>query len=239
MFVRCPFCHKTILQWFYESHSRQHKRKKPDGQQEDHVTTAPEKRRRGPLDNVPRRYRHPRCGVVTGMPEEIIRSYLVNPLLYVDRTFCCGCGDYVNPAELSWVETGENLMTYKGRLRAEYLERVLGISRSRQRSESVVVTPDAAEAFHRLVRERKLIPPHYFVLKLDTAKSNPDYACWLVGDHPINRQTYTSLESSGVQILVLKAQLERLRGTIVDYCNGPEKGFQMSRLYLPLGPKPL
>ena len=100
---------------------RKHTRKKPDGQMNDHVTNAPEERFRGPLDAVPQNYRHPRCGVVTGMPEEIIRSYLANPLMYDDWTFCCGCGDYVNCAELSWVETGENLMTYNGWLRTSTL----------------------------------------------------------------------------------------------------------------------
>ena len=62
----------------------------------DHVTNAPDERYRGSLDGVPRTYRHSRCGGGTGMPEEIIRSYLANPLLYNDRSFCCRCGDYVD-----------------------------------------------------------------------------------------------------------------------------------------------
>jgi hypothetical protein len=36
------------------------------------------------------------------MPEKIIRSYLKNPFLYNDTSFCCGCGKYVNEGELIW-----------------------------------------------------------------------------------------------------------------------------------------
>ena len=231
MIVRCPFCHKYILQWFYEAHSRKHMRKKPDGQHNDHITNAPDDRYRGPLDGVPRSYRHARCGGGTGMPEEIIRSYLVNPLLYIDRSFCTGCGDYVDCSELTWVETGENMMTYNGRLRANYLERVLGISRARQRQEAVIVTPDGAAAVDRIAAERKLPPPYSFALQWDPAKSKSGYSSWVIGEHQFNRQTHVFLESSGVEVIVPKAQLEWLRGTIVDYHKGPQGGFQMSRLY--------
>jgi hypothetical protein len=40
------------------------------------------------------------------MPEEIIRSYLANPFLYGGGSFCWGCNDYVQEAELFWTETG-------------------------------------------------------------------------------------------------------------------------------------
>jgi hypothetical protein len=55
------------------------------------------------------------------MPEEIVRSYLANPFLYNGKTFCCGCKQYVNCAELAWVETGQNMADYNDRLRADYL----------------------------------------------------------------------------------------------------------------------
>ena len=116
MFVRCPFCHKLILRWLYERHHRDHMRLRADGQHKDHVTNAPDDRYRGSLDEVPQVYRHTPCDGRTRMPEEIIRSYLVNPLLYNDRTFCTGCQDYVDTAELFWTTTGENLMDYSGRL---------------------------------------------------------------------------------------------------------------------------
>jgi hypothetical protein len=47
----------------------------------DHVTVHPTGRFKGSLRGVPQVYRHPKCGVATKMPEEIIRSYLVNPFL--------------------------------------------------------------------------------------------------------------------------------------------------------------
>lgn len=57
------------------------------------------------------------------MPEDIIRSYLVNPFLYTDCSFCCGCNDYVPLDELFWVETGESLEDYNRELQQDYLRR--------------------------------------------------------------------------------------------------------------------
>jgi hypothetical protein len=54
------------------------------------------------------------------MPEEMVRSYLKNPFLYLaDATFCTGCGAHVPLRECKWLETGEDLQTYMNRLRAE------------------------------------------------------------------------------------------------------------------------
>ena len=54
------------------------------------------------------------------MPEEIVRSYLKNPYLYLaDSTFCCGCGRHVPFRECKWTETGENLQAYMDDLRAQ------------------------------------------------------------------------------------------------------------------------
>jgi hypothetical protein len=89
----------------------------------DHVTVAPEERFQGDLTGVPQWYRHQKCGEVTGMPEEIIRSYLADPFLYNDYTFCTGCGNYPHQSECVWVDTGENLHDYNRRLRLEYVER--------------------------------------------------------------------------------------------------------------------
>jgi hypothetical protein len=55
------------------------------------------------------------------MPEEIIRSYLVNPFLYSGGSFCCGCNGYMPYAELFWEETGQCLADYFRELQAEYL----------------------------------------------------------------------------------------------------------------------
>jgi hypothetical protein len=53
------------------------------------------------------------------MPDEIVRSYLKNPYMYMaDATFCCGCGKHVPFRECKWEETGENLQDYMDELRA-------------------------------------------------------------------------------------------------------------------------
>lgn len=111
--TKCPFCHAAVLDAEFESHLAEHTKLRPDGQMTDHVTERPDNRYAGSLDNIPRAYRHPKCGVATGMPEEIIRSYLVNPFLYSDGSFCCGCNDYISTRELFWVETGESLYAYQ------------------------------------------------------------------------------------------------------------------------------
>src|SRR5687768_10785160 len=121
LFVQCPFCHKKVLRFFYAKHRTQHTTPLADGQMTDHVTVHPTGRYKGSLAGVPQSYQHSLCGVVTGMPEEIIRSYLANPFLYSDKSFCCGCNDYVSKNELCWVETGQKLTDYTMQLRQEYL----------------------------------------------------------------------------------------------------------------------
>jgi hypothetical protein len=56
------------------------------------------------------------------MPEEIIRSYLANPFLYGDTSFCCGCNDYKPYEELYWEETGDCLADYFQKLKDDYLK---------------------------------------------------------------------------------------------------------------------
>jgi hypothetical protein len=121
IFVRCAFCHKLVFRPFYPGHRAKHTKRLPDGQMTDHITVHPTGRYQGSLAGIPRGYQHPRCRAVTGMPEEIIRSYLVNPFLYSGGSFCCGCNDYVSYEELFWVETGECLDDYFRNLQAEYL----------------------------------------------------------------------------------------------------------------------
>ena len=87
---------------------------------EEHITLPPEQRTPASLDGVPSVYYHQKCGKCTGMPVEIIRSYLVNPFLYNSYTFCCGCGTYIHQRELTWVETGESLDDYFNRLKKEH-----------------------------------------------------------------------------------------------------------------------
>jgi hypothetical protein len=121
LFVECPYCHKKVFRLFFSGHCKRHTALRPDGQMTDHVTVHPKGRYTGSLKGVPQVYIHPRCGVGTKMPEEIVRSYLVNPFLYNDMTFCCGCNDYVNQKELVWHDTGERLNEYFRKLKAGYV----------------------------------------------------------------------------------------------------------------------
>jgi hypothetical protein len=117
--VRCPYCHEYIDEADYPAHEARHLKARPDGQQTDYATLPEAEREQGELSGVPRVYVHRKCGVATGMPEEIIRSYLKNPYLYLaDETFCCGCGRHVPFRECVWTETGEDLQSYTDKLRA-------------------------------------------------------------------------------------------------------------------------
>ncbi len=106
----CPFCHHTVFRPLYWLHERRHTKLLDDGQMTDHYELREEDRYKGSLEGVPQVYHHEKCGAQTGMPEDIIRSYLVKPDLYSPYTFCVGCNDYVPHSEVSWVETGESLM---------------------------------------------------------------------------------------------------------------------------------
>ena len=117
---QCRYCHEMIASDEIAAHETEHRKLRPDGQQEEYVTLPEEDRETGSLDGVPRVYKHDKCGGMTGMPEEIIRSYLANPWLYMaDASYCCGCEKHVPCRELVWVETGENMQLYNDRLRAE------------------------------------------------------------------------------------------------------------------------
>jgi hypothetical protein len=56
------------------------------------------------------------------MPEEIIRSYLVNPFLYSGGSFCVGCKSYVPYDQLFWIETNQSLDDYFRQLKQDYLK---------------------------------------------------------------------------------------------------------------------
>ncbi len=115
---RCPYCPEWVANLDRVAHERTHAGTRPDGQNTEYITLPPEARFQQSLDGVPRTYFHPLCGTHTGMPEEIIRSYLKNPYLYSDMSFCAGCHRHVPCRELTWIETGENMQTYNDRLRA-------------------------------------------------------------------------------------------------------------------------
>ena len=123
LFIECPFCHEQVFRLWYPFHRARHMALLDDGQMSDHITLAEHERYLGSLEGVPQVYIHPACGEETGMPEEIIRSYLANPFLYNDTTFCTGCGDYVLAAEVFWTETGQSLEEYTHELQQAYLQR--------------------------------------------------------------------------------------------------------------------
>ena len=104
----------------YADHVATHRKLKPDGQLTDYMTLPQDEREGGDLAGVPSKYLHKKCGAITDMPEEIIRSYLKNPYLYLaDETFCTGCGTHVANTECHWIETGVTLQTYMETLRSK------------------------------------------------------------------------------------------------------------------------
>ncbi len=114
--VRCHYCHKLIAEENWEAHLAVHLALKPDGQQTDYSSLPEEQRYQGSLEGVPMWYTHSVCGVTTGMPEFIIRTYLVEPDFYADNTFCHGCNTHVPHQECYWKETNEPLPQYFDRL---------------------------------------------------------------------------------------------------------------------------
>jgi len=116
--VRCEYCHEHIPRSEYSSHVEAHLKARSDGQQTDYATLPPEDRESVDFESAPRWYRHKTCGAVTGMPEEVIQTYLANPWFYLsDKTFCSGCNTHVRQGECTWEGTGEDLQVYTDRLR--------------------------------------------------------------------------------------------------------------------------
>lgn len=119
----CPFCHTWCSSNIFDQHVASHMQKLSDGQMKDHVTVRPEERFAGDIAKEPKWYVHPRCGGVTGMPEEIIRSYMTDPFLYNESSFCTGCHNYVPTGELYWQETNESLQAASYRRKAEFIQK--------------------------------------------------------------------------------------------------------------------
>jgi hypothetical protein len=226
MFVRCNFCHKLVFRWFYKRHERKHTRRREDGQMAEHATAPPAQRFSGSLDDVPQAYAHSKCGVVTKMPEEIIRSYLVNPLMYTDSSFCCGCGRYVFSAELIWQETGERVIDYTARLRAEYLERTYRDFQLDK--QQVFVTPRAAQAFHKVARDQGISGPYYLAIERPDDESEGTYKLDLAPRW--NPDSEARFDSAGVQVLLRREQLDTIGSLVVDYPEGAEAGFTIGRI---------
>jgi hypothetical protein len=119
----CPFCHTWCSENIFQAHLDSHMKLALDGQMKDHVTVRPEERFAGDIAKEPKWYVHPKCGGVTGMPEEIIRSYITDPFLYNESSFCTGCHTYVPTSELYWQETNESLQAASYRRKAEFIQK--------------------------------------------------------------------------------------------------------------------
>jgi len=220
-FVECPFCHKSVFRWFYSWHESKHTARRADGQMSEHITAAPDRRYDGPLDGVPQAYRHAKCGVTTGMPLEIIRTYLVHPLMYNDSSFCCGCGDYVISSELVWIETGESVMSYMCKLRADYVKEEFGIDPA---SSEIILTPSALEKI-RSIAGQAANP--LLALEMIQRDSDINYKLDVATDW--NRQREELIDLGDVGIIVPKDQRQRLAGTIIHYNQTPQ-GFTIARI---------
>lgn len=224
-FIECPFCHKSVFRWFYAWHESGHTQRRADGQMTEHVTLAPQKRFEGSLNGVPQAYRHAKCGVVTGMPEEIIRTYLVNPLTYNDSTFCCGCGDYIISSELRWVETNESVMSYTARLRCEYLKTEFGIDAA---GADIVVTPRAMRALDGIAAEQALQEPYFVTLAYTLAGANVNYGLGVAQNW--DTSTEEVVHAVGRDVVVKKGAMRKLSGTVIDFTEHGPGGFVIARL---------
>lgn len=228
MFIRCPYCHRRVLRWFYARHERKHTQRRSDGQMSEHVTAAPEDRYAGALDNVPKAYHHAVCDAVTGMPEEIIRTYLVNPMTYSDGSFCCGCGDYIDSSQLVWQETGEKVMDYMGRLRLQYLRANLGMKLP-DRPKGLTLTARAVRKFEKILRDI-IKGPGVFVLGVPEAGQT---VFKLDAANGFDDRSEDLITVSGINIAVAKEHSHRISGVVIDYLETPQSGFSIVRLYAP------
>ena len=216
MFVECPFCHKRILKILYSSHVQKHTRLKDDGQMEDHISMPESERYAGSLAGIPRSYYHPKCGVQTGMPEFIIRSYLANPYLYNDFTFCGGCGDYVHHSEVFWVETNESLLDYHARLRNEF-----GPPPEKKMEEHYEIKQGVSLSFAAGNAIRKILDRGTFpvdavvrVLVNRNLTTGTNYELEIENGPQPNDALYMS---ERVKLVVDRSLVDFLRGTVIDY----------------------
>jgi hypothetical protein len=121
---QCSFCHKNVSGPVLVLHYLWHGSRRSDGQMRSHATLPPEQRANRSIEGEPTEYRHvgiagkPGCGGVTGMPEDVQRTYLVQPRQY-HSMFCAGCQKYRKLHEFEWHDTGENMQAYMDRIAQE------------------------------------------------------------------------------------------------------------------------
>jgi Fe-S cluster assembly iron-binding protein IscA len=228
MFIRCPYCHRRVLRWFYSAHEKKHIERRADGQQADHVTAPPTARFAGSLDDVPQVYVHTECGTATRMPEDIIRTYLACPMGYSDASFCCGCGEYVPSAELTWDETGESVLAYAGRLRLQFLRTELGMTLP-ERPTALVVSPRAVRKLREVLKEVDM-PAAFVALSL---AGNRGGAFKLDISPSLDAETEVVVSTAGLQFAVSREITPHIAGVVIDYTDTPVAGFAIVRLFPP------
>ena len=190
------------------------------------MTAPPRERFAGTLDHTPRAYRHSVCGVVTEMPEEIIRTYLVNPLTYGDQSFCCGCGEYVDSSQLTWEETGDIVMAYMGLLRRQYMRETLGMEFP-ARPKGVILTPSAIQKLKDRIQEIGIATLCAEIIVPEAPSS--EFQFGLKGAP--NEQLDVLMNIGGVRVAVKRKQIDQIDGIVIEYFGPPKDGFSIGRLY--------
>lgn len=73
-----------------------------------------------PLRETPtgRGYVHTRCGDETWVDENHF-THICDPFRPCTGTYCCTCADFAPLNEVRWADTGENILAYRKRLRAQ------------------------------------------------------------------------------------------------------------------------
>mgnify|MGYP001088276715 CR=1 FL=1 len=112
LFTFCRVCHEQVFTPTYRTHYQEHTKVRQDGQMEGHLNLPDDEKYQGSLEEVPQTYYHATCDNYTIMPDHVVRSYLADPFLYSNFSYCAGCGQYPYWGNLTWKETGESLQTY-------------------------------------------------------------------------------------------------------------------------------
>lgn len=93
----------------------EHRRLKPDGQQEGYVVLAEEERAKGFVRPLRHKYRHLKCGAVTTIDSKTIVETLARDPHFYSGTFCCSCGRHFTfgqpDGDFVWDGTDEKLGT--------------------------------------------------------------------------------------------------------------------------------
>ena len=90
----------------------EHRRLKPNGQQEGYIVLAGEELAKGFVRPVRTSYIHLKCGSLTTMGLRLAETYARDPHFY-SGTFCCGCGKHFTfgqpDGDFVWDGTNEKL----------------------------------------------------------------------------------------------------------------------------------